>query len=79
MKRIETDNGGTVSPERLVNICLEHLGEFSVTDGTHAALVSYAVKGGHLNFKESGLDDQAKRHVADVLQVVAATPEFQRS
>ena len=44
--RIRGDNGGTVSPERLVELCLEHLGEFSVSDGTLSTLVGYASEGG---------------------------------
>ena len=79
IERIRADNGGTMSPERLVDVCLEHLGEFSVTDETRSTLVSYAAEGGPLSFGEAGRDEQAKRRVADVMQVVAATPEFQRS
>ena len=79
MERIRADNGGTMSPERLVDVCLEHLGEFSVTDETRSTLVSYAAEGGPLSFGDAGRDEQAKRRVADVMQVVAATPEFQRS
>jgi uncharacterized protein (DUF1800 family) len=77
--RIEADNGGAMSPDRLVDVCLEHLGEFSVTDETRSALVNYAAEGGPLSYGGSGIDDRTKRRVADVLQVVAATPEFQRS
>jgi uncharacterized protein (DUF1800 family) len=79
IERIAADNGGTMSPERLVDVCLEHLGEFSVTVGTRSSLVRYAAVDGPLSFEGSVLDDRAKRRVADVLQIVAATPEFQRS
>ena len=77
--RIRGDNGGTVSPERLVELCLEHLGEFSVNDGTLSTLVGYASEGGPLALGDADRDEESERRVADVLQVVAATPEFQRA
>ena len=79
MKRISEDNGGTVTPERLVDICLDHLGAISVKEETRAQIVEYSTKSGDVRVDGLDLDEKAKQSVADVVQLIAATPEFQRA
>ena len=50
-----------------------------MNDGTLSTLVGYASEGGPLALGDAGRDEESERRVADVLQVVAATPEFQRA
>ncbi len=77
--RILADRGGTISPERLVQGCLDQLGAIRVSDGTQAALVEFATRGGDLRIDDRGPSDQARQRVAEVLQLVAVSPEFQRA
>ena len=77
--RILADRGGVVSPERLVQGCLDQMGAVSVSDDTRASLVEFASKEGDLHLDEAGPDEHAQQRVADLLQLAAATPEFQRS
>ena len=54
-----------LSSERLVDRCLDEMGAFSVTDGTHDALVRF-VEAGH-----------ARQNVEHLLRLSASTREFQ--
>ena len=79
MRRLTADNGGTIKPERLVDVCLEHLGAISVQDETRSRLVEYAAENGDIHVDGLELDEKARRSVAGVVQLIAATPEFQRA
>ena len=74
--RLMADSGGVVSPERLVQDCLELMGAIRVSDDTRSALLGFASKGGDLEGNAS--EPNTQRRVADMLQLVASTPEFQR-
>ena len=76
LSRLTTDNGGTVSPDRLVDCCLEHLGAISAAEDTRATLVRYASQRGELLL---GAEEQTRQRVGEVLQMTAGIPEFQRS
>ena len=77
--RLRQDYGDVVSPEQLVQGCLDQLGAISVSDDTHAELVQYASQAGDLRLDANGGSDEAAKKVAEVLVVVAGAPEFQRS
>ena len=79
MRRVAEDNGGTVEPGRLVDLCLDHLGAIAVRDETRARIVEYSAKGGDIRVEGGALDEKARKRVADVVQLIAATPEFQRA
>ena len=69
--RIVAQNGATLSPEQLVEECLEEMGAISVSPETCSVLVDFASE-------EAAGPDQAEERVADMLGLVAATHEFQR-
>jgi hypothetical protein len=79
MRRVVADDGGTVTPERLVDLCLDHLGAISIEDDTRTRLVRYAARGGDLDLQGPELDGSARQRVSDIVRLAAATPEFQRS
>jgi len=79
IEEIATSEGGTVSPERLVDVCLDRIGAVSVSDDTRSALVHFAAKEGDLRLDTEEPDEAAGRRVAGMLQVIAATPDFQRA
>jgi len=79
IRRVLADNGGTVTPERLVDLCLDHLGAISVEGDTRSKLIGYAAQGGDLHVRGPELDETARQRVSDIVQLAAATPEFQRS
>ena len=78
IEEITTGGDETMSAERLVDACLDQLGAVSVSEDTRDALVDFAGREGDLHLGDPAPDEEAQRRVAEVLQVVAATPEFQR-
>ena len=70
MERIVEKTGGALSPEGLVDSCLDEVGALSVSEETRSALVEFASV-------ES--EESPTARVARLLQLVVATPEFQRS
>ena len=63
---------GIAGPHRVVDNCLDSIGALSVAEDTYRELVNFA----ETRKREVGNN---RRLVADVLQMVAATQEFQRS
>jgi hypothetical protein len=70
MDRIASREDGPLTPEALVDGCLDEIGALSVSDETRSALVEFA------SVDSSG---ESRERVAQILQLVVATPEFQRS
>ena len=79
IERIGDNQGSVFSPEGLVDACLDQVGAMSVSDDTRRVLVDFASLGGELQLDSSSLDDNARHRIAEVLQMVASTQEFQRA
>ncbi len=79
MRRLTADNGGVLAPDRLVDLCLDHLGAISVHEDTRSRLVEYAAEEGDIHIEGPDVGEDVKRRVAGVVQLIAATPEFQRA
>ena len=65
--------GAVISPERLVDGCLEMLGSYQLAEETRSRLVEHAEHGGELH---TDTEDFARR-VGQTLQLVVATQEYQ--
>ena len=70
---------GPISPEGLVDACLDQMGARTVSDDTRESLLAFASKRGDLEIGGREPDEEAQRRVAEMLQLVAATTEFQRA
>ena len=70
---------GPISPEGLVDACLDQMGARTVSDDTKESLLAFASKRGDLEVAGREPDEEAQRRVAEMLQLVAATTEFQRA
>jgi uncharacterized protein (DUF1800 family) len=66
---------GELSPEELVDHCLDLIGPLEVSDKTRAALLNFADQGGPLRLAEG--DRTAEQRVGEMLQMIVATREFQ--
>jgi hypothetical protein len=64
--------GATLSPEQLVDGCLELLGGYQLSAETHRELVSLAQNGGPLHSNAADFDSR----VAQMLQSIVATTEY---
>ena len=69
--------GDALAPEQLVDACLEAVGQFEVAQATRESLVSHAAKDGVLEFGERGSADCAESRIAELLQLIVATREYQ--
>ena len=72
-------DGGVISPEELVDGCLEQMGAISVSAETRVGLVEFASREGALKVRGPEPDEEVRRRVADVMKLASATPEFQRA
>ena len=76
--RLAAENGGTLTPEQLVDQCLDLLGPVAVEDDTRTALVDFAAAGGGaLNLSGHQPGDDVEQRVSNVLRVIASTREYQ--
>lgn len=75
--RLALEGGDILSPEALVDRCLDVLGPISVSDETHATLVEFVVRQGDVHLAGHQPGDDAEQRVGDVLRLVTATREFQ--
>lgn len=67
---------GELSPEQFVQASLDLVGPMDVSDTTREGLLTFARKGGTLKF--AGDDDRTtEQRVAELLQLIVATREFQ--
>ncbi len=71
IKRLASE-GPTISPEGLVDRCLQMLGHYELPDETHSMLVAYVQKGGELR---TNTEEFAQR-VGQTLQLIVATQEY---
>ena len=75
--RLANDNGGVLSPEDLVDKCLELVGPIVASEATHSSLVEFAARDGELDLRGHQSGDEAEQRVGDLLRLVASTREFQ--
>jgi hypothetical protein len=79
ISKIASDREEAISPERLVDACLDEIGAISVSNETRAVLVEFASQGGDLSVGPAGPDEQARSRIGDLLAMAASTREFQRT
>ena len=75
--RIAADNGGVLSPEELVDKCLDLLGPIPASEETRSSLIEYASANGDVDLRRHQPGDDAEQRVGDVLRLVASSREFQ--
>lgn len=79
IERIASNSESVTSSEDLVDACLDQVGAIAVSDDTRKVLIDFASLGGEVQLGPSNSDDDARHRIAEVLQMVASTHEFQRS
>ena len=68
---------GDRTPEGVVDACLDLLGPMSATPQTRAELVEHAASGGDLRWDGGESEAESARRVAEILQLIVATREYQ--
>lgn len=67
----------TLSPEKLVDSCLEVLGPLDVLDTTRAGLITYASRYGDLSFSDDQSASEADKAIVVLIQLIVSTQEYQ--
>ena len=75
--RLSSEDGGMLTPSRLVDGCLDLVGPIPASDETRAGLVEFAQAQGELDLNGRQPGDEAERRVAEMLGMVVSTREFQ--
>ncbi len=75
--RLAVDGDGVLSPEKLVDKCLDLMGPISVSEGTASSLVALAERDGELDLREHQEGDDSERRVGNMLRLIASTKEYQ--
>ena len=71
------DDRPTYSPAELVDACLALSGALEVSDATRRELTAYAATQGELRFEPSYAAPCAQQRVAELLQLIVSTREYQ--
>ena len=75
--RLATESGGELTPEQLVDRCVDLLGPIEVSDTTRSALIEFASREGNVDLKDHEPGGESEQRVANVLRLVASTREYQ--
>lgn len=75
--RVAAAPGGVLTPEQLVEQCLEVMGLLSVDAETRETLVAFTAEDGPLDLTGHQPGDAAEQRVANLLRLIASTREFQ--
>ena len=76
INRIEAQ-GSSMTPEQLVDACLDMIGPLSVSEMTRRELVEHAASAGELGFGENGDNHPSTDRIKEMLQLIVATREYQ--
>ena len=77
IERLATENGGSLTPEELVDHCLDLIGPITVADGTRSALAEHVGRRGDVALKDHQQGDESEQRVGELLGLIASTREFQ--
>ena len=75
--RLADMDGGTLSPDELVDGCLDLVGPLAVSDETREELVTAASRGGDVALRDREPGDESEQRVGEVLKLIASSREYQ--
>ncbi len=75
--RLASSNGGTLTPEDLVDGCSDLAGPVSLKESTRRDIIAHVAVGGDVSLRGHSQGDESERRVADVLKLIASSREFQ--
>ena len=70
-------SGATVSPEELVDRCLDLVGPLEVSDDAREGLLHYAHAAGELRFGTDAEREESRSRIVRMVQLIVATREYQ--
>ena len=79
LKRVLAENSTEVTPERVIDICLDHVGALSIHKDTRSKLIEYANENGGVKVNGNELSESAQQIISGIVKLIASTPEFQKA
>jgi hypothetical protein len=76
MARLQA-RGTALAPETFVDACLDLMGALEIGPATRQVLTGYATSGGDLRFGTAADDASSARRIGRMLQLIAASQEYQ--
>ena len=77
IQRISSINTGELTPEELVDNCLDLIGPVTVTTSTRQDIVDHVGTTGSLKLRAGELSKHDQQRIAEVLKLIASSREFQ--
>ena len=77
LDRLAEIDGGVLSPEQVVDGCLDMMGPIAADEDARQALVAQVAKDGDLDLRDEATKDDSERRAAEVLRLIASTREYQ--
>jgi uncharacterized protein (DUF1800 family) len=75
--RLATEYGGILSPDEVVDRCLELMGYVTLSESSRAAIAEHVAIRGELDLRGHRRGDESERRVGEVLSLIASTPDYQ--
>ena len=75
--RLDSSNGGVLSPEELVDGILDLMGPIPASLESRDSLIEYAGRQGDLDLTDHRAGDESERRVGEMLRLTASTIEYQ--
>ena len=79
LDRVLAENSTEVTPERVIDICLDHVGALSIHKDTRSKLIEYANENGGVKINGNELSESAQQIISGIVKLIASTPEFQKA
>ena len=77
INRLREQYEGSLSPEEIVDGCLDLVGPIEVDDRTRDGLIQFAASFGEVNLDIEDPSSDGQKKVADTLSMIASTREYQ--
>ena len=75
--RVAASNGRQMTPDQLVDQCVDLIGPLDVSEQTRAELISHASDEGALSWAGADSRGRSSERVGEMLALIAATTEYQ--
>ena len=70
-------SGPRITPEALVDVCVDLLGPLEISDNDRQELIDHAAQEGEVRFGSEEEDRHATERIVEILQLVVSTREYQ--
>jgi uncharacterized protein (DUF1800 family) len=75
--RLATQDGGELTPDELVDQCMDLMGPIASNESSRSTLVEHVARQGDLSLRDHQRGDDSEKRVADLLGLIASTREYQ--